>query len=216
MRTVFLIGMGGFLFLSCGYQPKERNADLSKYLDSLAQVDQAVQTALFTTSSEREFDSLNQIKKRTFELHCSRLGKLLSEYGYPGIDLVGEESSSNFWLMIQHCDDDLVLQQKVLHLLKMEVERDNASGSNYAYLFDRVRTNQGKKQRYGTQLDYAPDGQAFAQPIEDSIHVNERREALGLESLEDYLAWVTEAHRARNKEYYEAREDSLRHHNRLH
>lgn len=210
MRNLLFGSILGLVILGCQPSLPTFDAPLSDLLDSLAQVDQAVQTALFTTSSPAEYDSLQHIKEQTFRLHCSLLARVLEEKGYPGISQVGEESSSNFWLMIQHCDKDLDLQKQVLQLLKKEVDQQNASPSNYAYLYDRVLINQQKKQYYGTQLDYTPAGQAFARPIQDSLLVNQRREALGLEPLEDYLAWVTEAHIARNKAYYEAREDSIR------
>ncbi len=209
MRNLLRLTCCLLFFSSCGYQPEPFNAALSERLDSLATVDQAVQTALFTTSSKTEYDSLLQIKEKTFVRHCAWLKQYLSAEGYPGFDRVGEESSSNFWLMVQHCDEDLEFQKQVLQALKVEVDRENGSGSNYAYLYDRVQINQGLEQYYGTQLDYSWDGQAFAQAVRDSLGVNERRLALGLEPLEDYLAWVTEAHRARNKDYYEALRDSL-------
>ncbi|MEM1218794.1 MAG: DUF6624 domain-containing protein [Bacteroidota bacterium] len=209
MRNLLTL-LGCLFFLgSCGYQARPFDASLSERLDSLATVDQEVQTALFTTSSKAEYDSLHRIKEETFIRHCAWLKQYLSAEGYPGFDLVGEESSSNFWLMVQHCDEDVAFQEQVLRALKTEVDRENGSGSNYAYLYDRVQTNRGLEQFYGTQLDYSWDGQAFAQPIRDSLQVNERRLALGLEPLEDYLAWVTEAHRERNKEYYQALRDSL-------
>ncbi|MEO1711816.1 MAG: DUF6624 domain-containing protein [Bacteroidota bacterium] len=209
MRNLIGLSVCLLLMWSCGYEPRPFDANLSERLDSLASVDQAVQTALFTTSSKAEYDSLHLLKEKTFVRHCAWLKQYLNTEGYPGFDRVGEESSSNFWLMVQHCDEDLDFQKQVLRALKMEVDRENASGSNYAYLYDRVQINQGLEQSYGTQLDYSWDGQAFARPVRDSLAVNERRLALGLEPLEDYLAWVTEAHRARNKDYYEALRDSL-------
>jgi hypothetical protein len=67
--------------------------------------------------------------------------RILNKYGYPGYSLVGESGSSRYWAIVQHCDDDVAFQQKVLLLMKKEVDRKNASGENYAYLKDRVLTN---------------------------------------------------------------------------
>src|SRR5579864_6739183 len=42
-------------------------------------------------------DSLNMIKAKA----------VVTKYGFPGFDLVGEEQSNDFWAIIQHCDNDV-------------------------------------------------------------------------------------------------------------
>jgi len=114
---------------------------------------------------------------------------ILAKHGYPGYSLAGESGSSKFWAIVQHCDDDIAFQQKVLLLMKKEVDRNNASGENYAYLTDRVRVNQKKKQLYGTQGTNNPKTKKWSPlPISDPAHVEARRKALGMIPLKQYIA----------------------------
>jgi hypothetical protein len=123
-------------------------------------------------------DSLNMIKAKA----------VVTKYGFPGFDLVGEEQSNDFWAIIQHCDNDVKFQQQALKLLSKQVQLHNASGANYALLQDRVLINTGRKQLYGTQVLYNPKTKsAKPLPIEDSLNVDNRRKAVGLSSLNEYL-----------------------------
>lgn len=133
-----------------------------------------------------------------------RLEEILDENGYPGYDLVGKAGASHYWNMVQHCDFDPQFQFRVLDSLKIEVDKDNARASDYGYLTDRTRINVGKKQLYGTQVDYnLTVGQAFSKPVEDSLNVNQRREKLGMEPLEVYLNDITKMHFEANKAHYD-------------
>jgi hypothetical protein len=80
----------------------------------------------------------------------------------------------------------------------------NADPKNFSYLTDRVLLNTGRKQRYGTQLRYNTDScQALPKPLDDSLNVNQRRLAIGLETIESYLNWMSQAHFDMNKAVYE-------------
>ena len=123
-------------------------------------------------------DSLNMIEAKI----------IIKKYGFPGYFLVGEDGSDGFWAIIQHCDQDVVFQQKVLALMLKELKRHNATGEKFALLQDRVLIGQGRKQLYGTQvrLDLKTHN-AKPFPIQDSLNVNLRRKAVGLSPLQDYL-----------------------------
>jgi len=124
-------------------------------------------------------DSLNEAEAK----------RIIARYGYPGYSLVGESGSSRFWAIVQHCDDDIAFQQKVLVLMKKEVDRNNASGENYAYLTDRVLTNLNQKQLYGTQGINNPKTKKWEPlPIKDAAHVEARRKAMGMMTLKQYIA----------------------------
>jgi hypothetical protein len=126
-------------------------------------------------------DSANQQKAK----------QILAKYGYPGYSLVGESGSSRFWAIVQHCDDDVAFQQKVLALMKKEVNNKNASGENYAYLKDRVLINLNKKQLFGTQGTVNPKTKKWAPlPISDPKHVEARRKAIGMQPLKQYIALI--------------------------
>ena len=126
---------------------------LKKQIDSLKIIDQEVQQNLLKSNSEnrKEFE---KIKNETFFRNCGILKNIISTYGFPNFDKVGELSSFNFWLCVQHCDKDLKFQKKVLKLMKKELKNKKVNSENYAYLKDRVNINSGKAQVYGTQVEY--------------------------------------------------------------
>ncbi|MDB5063114.1 MAG: hypothetical protein JWP67_2957 [Mucilaginibacter sp.] len=113
--------------------------------------------------------------------------RIIVKYGYPGYSLVGESGSNIFWAIVQHCDNDVAFQQKVLLLMNKEIKRHNASGENYAYLKDRVLINLRQKQLYGTQGILDPHTHKWEPlPISDPANVEIRRKQMGLISLKDY------------------------------
>lgn len=178
-------------------QSKKINQPLADSLAKWAELDQ-------TAAGIKAGRQTQHYKDSVFNLNEQRLKGVLKRYGFPGYDLVGEKGSNNFWLMAQHCDKDVPFQQKVLKAMKAELPRHNADPKNYAYLTDRVLLNTGKKQLYGTQLQYRLDScQAVPRPLQDSLAVNDRRKDIGLEPIEAYLNWMSQLHFDMNKDNYE-------------
>jgi hypothetical protein len=88
--------------------------------------------------------------------------------------------------------------------MEKQVAVSNASSADFAYLTDRVRLNTGNHQLYGTQVTYNTDScQAYPKPLEQPGTVNERRKAMGLPPLEEYLNQLSESHFWMNKSVYE-------------
>ncbi|MGA2254856.1 MAG: DUF6624 domain-containing protein [Thermoguttaceae bacterium] len=114
------------------------------------------------------------------------LKKIVEQYGWPGKSLVGEDGAHSAWLLIQHADQDVPFQKRSLELLKAAVKQGEASPRDFAYLTDRVRIAEKKKQLYGTQFIIV-EGKFKPHPIEDEENVDDRRKGIGLEPLADYL-----------------------------
>ncbi len=120
------------------------------------------------------------------------LKEVVSRHGWPGKSLVGSKSAHYAWLLVQHADSDREFQQTCL--TKMEaLPKGDVEARDVAYLTDRILVGTGKKQKYGTQTNFK-DGKAVAAPIEDEEHVDERRKALELEPLEEYLKLIEEVY----------------------
>jgi hypothetical protein len=112
---------------------------------------------------------------------------IIKKYGYPGFSLVGDKSNS-FWAIVQHCDDDITFQEQVLALMKVEIAKNNADKTNYAYLTDRVLANKKEKQIYGTQVHVDPKThKASPMPLKYPKQVNALRKKMGMEPLGVYL-----------------------------
>jgi hypothetical protein len=179
------------------------NQKLKIFIDSLLTVDQVVQYNIVEASQRNvSSDSLKilfEIKEKTFARHIPILKAIFKNNGYPTFEKVGKESSNNFFILVQHADADVKFQEQMLPLIKMQVDKKQVKGSNYAYLYDRVQINNGKQQLYGTQLDYDNEGNAFSKNLKDKETVNARRSEFGMTPLEDYLAKATALHKKQNE-----------------
>jgi hypothetical protein len=97
---------------------------------------------------------------------------------WPTRSVVGAAGVRSVWMLAQ---EDTALERTVLHRM-MESGPDEALAADVAVLEDRVRLQSGRKQLYGSQMRTV-NGQLVPLPIEDSAHVDMRREAAGLPPL---------------------------------
>ena len=176
------------------------NQELTDKLSKMAEIDQYY-AGIPQGKYEGNWEGWYTVRDSINRIHKNGLDSIIEEYGYPGYDLIGENGESNFWVMVQHSDFDPGFQAGVLILLKEQIDKKNANGSHYGLLTDRVRKNTNKPQLYGTQVNYNKFGQAYIEFLEDSVNVNNRRKAVGMELLQEYLNGMTEMHFKMNKEY---------------
>ncbi|MDU0369295.1 DUF6624 domain-containing protein [Hymenobacter endophyticus] len=176
---------------------------LSRTLDSLAFVDQWPMQRMFQQLPDSAGRNLEDVEKANYARHQPVLEAIIRRFGYPGFKEVGEKSANNFWLLVQHADAHPDFQRRILKLMLAEVQRKNASAVNYAYLTDRVAVNAGNPEEYGTQVVYegvgTPTAKAVPKSLRDPARVNQRRAAIGMEPLENYLNMMTQMHREMNK-----------------
>jgi hypothetical protein len=110
---------------------------------------------------------------------------IIDTFGWLGKSKVGEMANQTLWLVIQHAEIDT--QEKYLPKLVLSVKKKESDGWYLAFLEDRILMRQGEKQRYGTQAKKdKTSGITYIYPIEDSETVNKRRQAIGLNSIEEY------------------------------
>ncbi len=118
--------------------------------------------------------------------HTARMRAIIQEHGWPGHSLVGQDGAGAAWLLVEHADADPDFQARCLPLMEEAVAQGQASRKDYAYLVDRVRTNAGRPQLYGTQFRRDSAGRLEPYTIENPSKVDERRRSVGLEPLADY------------------------------
>lgn len=172
-------------------QNKKFNASLSKHIDSLKEIDQSPLSIKNPDSAAKSFQI---IIHSNFPL----IKDIADKYGFPGYDLVGKESSNNYWLLVQHSDFNVPFQMRILKLMKPKVDKKNASGQNYAYLIDRINLNRGKPQVYGTQIIMGENGTTL-KPCIDTVHLDRRRLSVGLKPEKEYLKQCDEMFYEMNK-----------------
>jgi len=107
--------------------------------------------------------------------NANRLGQILSDHGWPGTSLVGEQGAHNAWLIAQHADHEAMVQRQALELLTDAVARGEARPRELAYLTDRVRLNEGREQVFGTQMRPDENARPVPAPIEDRERLDDRR-----------------------------------------
>lgn len=200
IRAVFVLSF--ILWLTAfAFSQTIENPALSKLIDELAAEDQKpyqkLQKGEITTAqAEKEF---NETTRRNYV----QLKKIVEEYGFPTFRMVGEKSSNNFWMMVQHSDFDVEFQERILKLMLEAVKTKNASAQNYAYLTDRVRINRKQPQIYGTQLTVVDVNKGYElKPVENPARLDQRRKAIGLPPIKEYL-------KNSNKIFFELNKDKL-------
>jgi len=110
--------------------------------------------------------------------------EIVAKVGWPTISKVGEVASNKAWLLVQHADHDVEFQKQCLELMKA-VPEGEVTKRQVAYLEDRVAVNEKRPQTYGTQ--FWEHGDIYEpRPMIDPDHVDERRVAIGMETLEEY------------------------------
>lgn len=212
MKSICFIALIALLHAGCtgrkvaANSPQVKAAANPELAEELARMVETDQIAAYIPQGKYQALSPAQWKAfqdSVFTTHHKRLAQVFDAHGYPGFDAVGKEGAKNFWLMVQHTDHDPEFQRKVLEKMKVQVDKGNADPASYGMLVDRVNVNTGKAQVYGTQVSYNTEiCQAYAKELADSANVNERRKAVGLPPLEEYLNQMTQAHFEMNKESY--------------
>jgi hypothetical protein len=123
----------------------------------------------------RFIDSTNQI----------RVKAIIQTYGWPGIPFVGKKANQAVFLVIQH--SPLVMMMEFIEPFRKSVAAGESGAADLALMEDRIRMRMGKPQIYGSQVRTNKiSGLDEFYQIEDEIHVNERRNKIGLEPLEEY------------------------------
>ena len=121
------------------------------------------------------------------EERTARLIAIVDEHGWPTPDLVGIEAATAAWLIAQHSDADPGFQQRALTLMTDGADYPG-KGEHLALLTDRVATNTGQPQVYGSQIGCYGDQPIPNPDVEQPDRVDELRADVGLEPLADYLS----------------------------
>jgi len=116
------------------------------------------------------------------------LEEVMQSYDWVDRKRFGKTVSDHAWLLVQHSDDRPEFQAMALSRMEKYLKSGGIKKSNYAYLWDRVAVNTGRKQRYGTQPDWdCKNGKMKLMPLEDSAKVNALRAKMGLGTVEKSL-----------------------------
>lgn len=157
--------------------------EIYRELLAMQVVDQEFRSSM-GSSDDGEDESSGEPKVNVDVKHTARMKEIIEEIGWPNRSKVGKEGAFAAWLLVQHADLDPKFQRACLELMRKE-SADEISSVNLAYLTDRVRVNEGKKQIYGTQF-WSPEGKLVPRPIEDPENLEDRRRKAGMQTFAEY------------------------------
>jgi hypothetical protein len=144
-------------------------------------------------------DSLRKVIHEKDLKNIVKVNNIIAQYGWLGPQKVGMKGSQALFLVIQHAD--LATQERYLPMIRKAEKDGETLSSNLAIFEDRVAMREGKKQIYGSQgfTDKAT-GKKYVYPIIDPDHLDERRKAMGMPPMSDYMkmsnsTWDLEAYK---------------------
>lgn len=171
--------------------PRKINEKLRKELLRMEKKDQEIRNK----EIEKKYQDVKLgLKENKIDLkNTKRLKEIIAKYGFPYSELVGKDGTNAAFLIIQHSPDH-AFQEEMLPLIETAAKRGDIPAHNYALLVDRTRIHKGLLQLYGTQASFK-DGKLIVDPIEDEEKVDERRKALSLPPLDEYLKMLSEMYK---------------------
>jgi VWFA-related protein len=167
------------------------NKKLNEQLNKLAAKQQ--ERIQNNVSDNKSSETILKTLRTARETNTTELCSILKQYGWPTRDLVGEDGArSMFYLLRNSATDEL--QRDLLPVIIAAVKKGEISKSSFAAYIDRLRTNSGLKQIFGTQATIQ-NGFLVLFPISDEQHVDARRKQYDLPPLETYLRGLEQLYR---------------------
>jgi hypothetical protein len=119
-------------------------------------------------------------------VNLKKIIAFIDAHGWPGQEELGSQGSSTLFLVIQHSDS--AIQEKYIPLLREAVRQKKAKPQDLALMEDRLSISKYGYQLYGSQIEQdTVTKKFFILPIKDEASVNQRRAAVGLPPLEEYV-----------------------------
>ena len=126
------------------------------------------------------------------EINRNQLKKIIEKYGFPTKALVGRDAMNGIFLIIQHADQDKEWQRSQLKNIEIAVKNLDIDAQSYAYLFDRIKVNNGEKQVYGTQFAKVDPVNKIVKlaPTENIKDLDKRRMEIGMMPIAMYKGFM--------------------------
>lgn len=121
------------------------------------------------------------------------LKEIVLHRGWPHKKEYDGHAEAAAFMIVQHADYDPEFQKHCHALMLRGIENGSNSPAFLAFLTDRILCNEGKHQRFGTQIREVTNGCFVPKPIEDPDQVDTLRAQVGIEEcLSDYLQRVND------------------------
>lgn len=141
-----------------------------------------------------------------------KVREILDIYGWPAIEVIGEQGNITICAVIQHSDNDIRI--KYLPLMRKAVNDKQLHPRFLVRAEDRIATERGDLQIYGGQMKYYPETKTFnVWPVYDPINIDKRRAKIGLGPITEHLKnrfnfeWNLEEQIKRTEEFEKQRQN---------
>ncbi|WP_394747549.1 DUF6624 domain-containing protein [Spongiimicrobium salis] len=159
-------------------------------------------------SEERRIQ--NEIYKKNHILNEAKIKGLLSNYGWPSKDSIGELGSLTICNVLQHSSPEVRVQ--FLPMMREAVLSKKLDPRFLVRAEDRIATDRGDLQIYGGQVKYYPETKRFdVWPVYDPVNIDKRRAKIGLGPIAEHLKnrfnipWDLEEQIKRSEEFVKNR-----------
>ena len=170
---------------------QERHYDrpLRQRLKQIAKADQDIRHQFLQAykaqpRNQAKVDSLEREMHRIDRQHQKEVCDILDKRGFVGTQVVGD-ACEVFWLVMQHASAKH--QRKYLPEFQKAAARGDLPLWHVAMMEDRIAMFEGRPQKYGSQLEEAPDGSMVLHQLLDPLKVDTWRREVGMEPLAVYL-----------------------------
>ena len=166
--------------------------ELTILLNDIYDKDQKVRQSVYSTIEKYGLKSpqIKELAKRMDIVDSTNLvtvKAIIAKYGWLSSNIVGKKGNSALFLVVQHSPEKD--QKHFLPIMRQAVQNNAADKQDLALLEDRVATDQGKKQFYGTQIGFNEKTKKYyVFPIDNPKDVDERRAKLGMIPMAAYLS----------------------------
>lgn len=164
---------------------------IQQKLETMYETDQRyriILDSLFTKAklewSDPQIQKWIPIAQQQDSINLAETRAILDQHGWLGVDQIGKKANESLFLIIQHADSSVM--HKYFPLLIQSYELGQTPAKYYAMMLDRVLTDLGQKQVFGTQFKKEND-RFVTFPLEDAKGVEQRRKRVGLEPLAKQL-----------------------------
>lgn len=192
MRSVTVATVFAVAAIASPCLHSEMQGDLQAELLEMGRMDQEVRGRFMALISQGgadvfssdEFSVLAEEMNGIDEANIARLDEIVEQAGWPGEKIVGEDAAGAARLILSHAS--LEKQMEYLPLLRQAVSGGQASASDLAMIEDDIALADDGAQIYGTNIS-VENGRAILSPVVAPEELDERRAAVGLPPIDEYL-----------------------------
>ena len=162
-------------------------------LIAMRERDQAARSNCMNGTADDQAKCFVKTLEEVDKPNTKRLNEIFATHGFPTTALVGRDGVQAFVLILQH-SGDIELKKKSEKGMKRAYEAKIISVIDYTNFVDRLLTDQGKLQIYGSGFE-TKDGKFVMRPVVDPKNLDKRRKKIGLPPIAEYAKMLGEMYK---------------------